>query len=102
VRTWTHGWDVYCPNQNVSRHGYYNDAVQMDLGKFWALNAISHKRWRRLIGLNPTPLGKKYGLGTKRTMSDFVRFSGMDFVAHKATKEAHLGLVNNSYLSSPE
>jgi [Skp1-protein]-hydroxyproline N-acetylglucosaminyltransferase len=92
IRFWTHGWDIYAPNENIVYHYYTRESEP----KFWEdkrmnnLDAI--KKVRNIIGLSneniPENINYKldiYGLGNKRSLNDFYRFVGFDFTHKKVS-----------------
>jgi len=85
IRSYTHGYDLFDPNQIVAWHRchpyenrkYWNDDAQTDSDE-------KHNQAIRRLGLllNGDPdneLGK-FGLGTERTLDDYHEFSGIDCV----------------------
>lgn len=99
ARFYTHGWDVFTPNENVIFHQYTRE----DAPKFWddkqifTVNADedAHTKVKQYLQLTggdrplPDHLSKnmsKYGLGSKRTIQDFYKFSGVDTQGKKTYK----------------
>ena len=97
ARAWTAGYDVYGTTHDVVRHEY----VRKYAVKFWetvnhyyggptahnALTARVIRRMHGMLGMGPVapPLDlalDKYGLGTRRNLSEFSSFSGIDFARH--------------------
>ena len=89
VRLWTSGWDMFAPNEVLIYH-YYGARAKRT--KHWEdhkdwneLNKRSYRRIQHLLGAeistDPEVIVElvKYGLGTKRSLSDYERFSGVDF-----------------------
>lgn len=99
VRMWTHGWDIFSPNENIMYHYYYRKKAK----KFWSLlphDWVTHRdRAMRRIQylLKVTKEGTterlipadtkeehviadldKYGLGKERTLEDYFKFAGID------------------------
>lgn len=87
VRLWTHGWDVFTPNENVIYHFYTRE----DEPKFW--NDVSYNndadsvnKVRNLLDLEDANamspmMGKNlnvYGLGKERTLQQYFDFAGID------------------------
>jgi len=76
----SHGWDVFTPNQNITFHFYTRE----NFPKYWSdtQNYKSEKEKESkqkildLLYLRKSPL-KKF-LGTERTISDFYKFGGID------------------------
>ena len=81
ARLWTSGYDIYTPDRNICQHFY----IRAGKPKFW--EDISYRREQKetlkkvryLLGLSnvpplkPVPL--KYGMGTKRTVTDYWAFA---------------------------
>jgi hypothetical protein len=99
VRMWTHGWDIFSPNENIMYH-YYNRPKSK---KFWGLlphdwvarRDKAHRRvqWYlgvthnqtsdRLVPVNTTEAwvlkdNVKYGLGKERTLEEYWEYAGID------------------------
>lgn len=87
VRLWTHGWDVFTPNENVIYHFYTRENEP----KFW--NDVSYNndaesvnKVRNLLELEDSkamsPMMAKnlevYGLGKERTLQQYFEFAGID------------------------
>lgn len=96
ARLWTHGWDIYNPNENLVWHLYGRD----NKPKFWddwrgkRSDTDALKKVRYLLGLDdinkvPQKLRKninKYGMGTDRTINEFWNFIGFDPTTKKFSK----------------
>ena len=85
IRFWSHGWDIYAPNENIVYHHYTRKGEP----HFWAdrkiNNTTSLKKVRNLIGLSdedvPEHLNFRldvYGLGKIRSLEQFYEFIGFD------------------------
>jgi len=108
VRLWTHGYDIFSPNQNILYHYYYRPKAK----KFWSLlppdyhhrQNAAHRRIQRYLqtvakGTNRrmvpdddkdpvvTADQEKYGLGTNRTLAAWYDFAGVDKVNYKVEKK---------------
>jgi UDP-GlcNAc:polypeptide alpha-N-acetylglucosaminyltransferase len=104
VRMWTHGWDIFSPNENIMYHYYYRTKAK----KFWALlpsDWTTHRdralqRIQFLLNVTHPNTGKrvipidtkdpwvrkdlnKYGLGTQRSLAEYYNWAGIDHVARK-------------------
>ena len=89
VRLWTHGWDIFAPNAVIAYHDYNNHPGRRrhwnDQANWTQLNALSLKRVRHLLGIEPCDDPEalrdldRYGLGTKRSLSAWQEWSGVDF-----------------------
>lgn len=91
VRLYTHGWDVYHPSKVMIYH-YYKKPDQKDIPLHWTDNKewtkmkdLGTERFHYLVKHTETASPKaleeieKYGLGTKRTLEEFEKESGVDF-----------------------
>jgi len=89
VRLYTHGWDLFTPTDVLLYHDY-ND--RPDRPRHWhdrpdwtSLNARSIARVRHLLGIeanqDPEVLREieRFGLGRRRTLSQYEQFAGIDF-----------------------
>jgi hypothetical protein len=100
VRAFTHGWDLFAPNDVLLYHNYTPDARPRHWqdNKDWArLNDLSYARVRALLGIagvTPPPAAsddsEHYGLGTSRTLDQFERESGISFAGKTTVTPTHL------------
>ena len=84
VRAYTHGYDLFHPNEVVIWHEYTRKGrtKQWDDDKEWHLkNTACHKKNRQLLGID----GEKYDgdyyewFGKERTIRDYERYAGLLF-----------------------
>jgi hypothetical protein len=109
MRLFTHGYDIYAPNETPLYHFYSSPAMnkQMGIQKFWdyqwgkrfPIMFKSTRRIRHKMGLpeilnqdpkiNDTDLTdfQKYAPGHKRTVQQYLDYAGIDYV-HKKVKGA--------------
>lgn len=81
IRAFTHGYDLFNPNEIICWHEYTRKGrVKVwDVKKDWEkANDESHKRNRELFGVDcdVKDFGR-YGLGDKRTLREYCEFSGI-------------------------
>lgn len=101
IRMWTHGWDIFSPNENILYHYYYRSKAK----KFWGLlppdwHARQQAAQRRIqwylqtvhkgtntrhVAENTTETAvvidrDKYALGKVRTLDEWYPFAGVDKV----------------------
>ena len=101
ARLWTHGWDIFAPNEVVIYH-YYGQ--KNGKGKHWSdhedwteLNRKSLARVKHLLGTeavkDPEVLAdiERYGLGGARPLAAYEKFSGVDFSRKAIAKKAREG-----------
>lgn len=97
VRSYTHGYDLFDPNQIVAWHRLHPQANR----KFWSDNSQSETNTKHSQGvdqlntlLNGDSGGElgRFGLGSERTLEDYAVFSGIDCINKTVTEEAQLGI----------
>jgi len=85
VRAYTHGYDLFHPNEIVLWHYYTRETVRHyndhhDIAR--ELDKSSHRRNRILFGMDPNlnnlEFGE-YGFGTKRSLAEYERYAGVRF-----------------------
>jgi hypothetical protein len=89
ARLWTHGWDLYAPNDVLIYHDYTHDRGRP---KHWrdnrdwpSMNARSFARVRHLLSgevcNDPEAVLQidRYGLGDARPLKEYARLCGVDF-----------------------
>ena len=89
ARLFTHGWDVFTPNDVLAYHDY---GQRPDRPRHWndrpdwpQLNRRSVRRVRHLLGIeessDPEVLRDigRYGLGSRRSLAEYQAFAGVDF-----------------------
>lgn len=91
ARLWTHGWDLYAPNDVLVYHDYTHDRGRpkhwRDNRDWTDLNARSFERVRHLLAReparNPNALLEieRYGLSAHRSLEAFEAYAGVDFRA---------------------
>lgn len=83
ARLWTSGWDFFAPPRNYVMHFY----TRKGKAKFWddvrgyqERQKASQERVVRLLGLDglPPAQGYAYGMGTARTVQQYLEFAGLD------------------------
>ncbi len=96
VRSFTHGYDLFDPNQIVCWHRFHPEPNR----KFWSDNSdeltnTHHNkaiaRLKLLFEHNSTQGLGRYGLGTDRTLEEFAEFSGIDCINKTLTQAAISG-----------
>ena len=96
VRSYTHGYDLFDPNQIVAWHRLHPQENR----KFWSDNEQSasnakHKQGVEQLNIllqgDPESQLGQYGLGSERTLDDYAAFSGIDCVAKTLSEDAQLG-----------
>lgn len=89
ARLWTHGYDFYVPSEDIVYHWYEPRKVvwERDWGERYVVQQASKRRIRYALGLPVTKQDfdrtelDKFKLGTKRTMAQWIKFSGIDPLA---------------------
>lgn len=93
ARSYTHGYDIFHPNEVVCWHEYTRKGrtKQWDDDKKWSeKNNSCHLRNRKLFGMDnevqDIDFGP-YGFGTVRTLRDYEKFAGISFKHRAVQKE---------------
>ena len=99
ARLWTHGYDIYQPDRIILHH-YWGSISRPALGgkahyKDISAEALAARpRVRHLLGIEPTgrpdalkEIGR-YAMGTRRTLADYWRFSGVDLIGRTLAERA--------------
>lgn len=96
VRTFTHGYNVYCPEELYIYHQYNRDDRKMPSNKNPDIEQIREDEKLRVQTLlrliEPGVDLGKYGLGSVRTIDEFEKLSGVDFRNHIIKAKANVGL----------
>lgn len=85
VRAYTHGYDLFIPNEIICWHEYTRKGRvrHWDENKKWEeLNKKSLKRVKQLLGVDGDIADYdfgNYGFGQERTIQDYVEYSGIRF-----------------------
>lgn len=94
IRFWTHGWDIYAPNDNIVYHHYIREGEPKVWNDRYMDGTLAMKKVKKLIGFSneniPNELNFKldvYGLGNKRTLNQFYDFIGYDMQKKKCNKD---------------
>lgn len=98
IRMYTHGYDLWHPQQPPFYH-LYNNAAQTIRPTQWkeAQDAERKIRWWQYEALSTERQKALYtgeslgifGLGTKRTLQDFAEFSGVDYLTRTVAPRAY-------------
>jgi len=99
IRAYTHGYDLFHPHRLVLWHHYGrgNSPKHWGDNNRWMLrNELSMRRFRSLVGLDTEGSGAVvdlagFGLGSKRSIDDFQRHTGISFRLRGATAHAERG-----------
>jgi hypothetical protein len=96
ARAYTHGYDLFHPNEVVCWHEYTRKGrtKQWDDDPVWVnRNNVCHSRNRKLFGMDgekqDVDFGK-YGFGKKRNLKDYEKYAGLKFserAIHKSVQE---------------
>lgn len=92
LRAFTHNFDMYSIPDVPVRHNYVNNGdrpLHWERDDRWAkLNAISEQRFRDLI---EDRLRGVYGLGYQRSLSDYKRYCGIDYINRAIVSKVAFG-----------
>ncbi|MBF0269927.1 MAG: methyltransferase domain-containing protein [Alphaproteobacteria bacterium] len=101
VRLWTHGWDIFSPCEALIYHAYVKFTERkthwVDNRDWPKLNSRSRARVAHLIGSKNTQDAQAladldaFGLGSARSLDDYQRLSGIDFLAKTISVSASEG-----------
>lgn len=93
ARAFTQGYDFFHPHKIVAWHEYTREGRQKhwdDVRKWSDLDAVSKKRVRQLLEMEPMDEGVtdfgEYGLGKERTLQDYEQYIGICFKEKKVSK----------------
>lgn len=109
VRSYTHGYDLFVPNELIAWHEYTRKGRvrHWDENKNWEqLNTDSLKRAKSLLKVDNAEYVTEfdeYGFGTERTKQDYENYAGIRF-SDRAVQEYTLNLHDapNPEYSTPE
>lgn len=113
ARLWTNGYDFFMPQENICSH-LYNDGSDETKKRSLIWEDASGKgveirkqgaiqRMKHLLGVIPESKVpeefrmylKAYGMGTKRSLSDFYHFIGVKYPIQYATEEERAQVINH-------
>lgn len=106
VRAFTHGYDIFHPDEDIAWHYYERkgSSRHWDDSALWAeYNSNSFQRYKLLLGADSTPIQdlQPYGLGSKRSLQEYEKFSGIIFNTRKVHRDTISGtplpLVRKDY-----
>ncbi|MDX2112353.1 MAG: GlcNAc-transferase family protein [Alphaproteobacteria bacterium] len=105
VRLWTHGYDLFHPNQLCVYHDWDRSKRPTHFSdhRDWSKpNQLSFARVRHLLGTerssDPKVLEEieRFGLGTVRTLAEYQAYAGVDFVAKNFTERSARGVFGEA------
>lgn len=84
TRSWTSGWDIFNPSENVVFHNYTRENRICHWSdqkvSYHALHEESLKKLRQMLhGEDHNKDLSKYGLGSRRSLDDYQKISGINF-----------------------
>ncbi len=97
TRSWTRGWDIFTPTENVVFHNFTREERVCHWSdqkvSYSKLHEESHRRLRQMLHRenNGFDLGE-YGLGSERSLEDFEKASGIDFIKRTLHDHAKSGI----------
>lgn len=100
LRSYTHGYDLFTPDQVVVWHRCHpqpNRKHYSDFGKsiMRKHNQTAFSRLRLLLSGDPESRLEPYSLGSERTLEDFYIFSGLNCRTYEAHPDAYAGIPPN-------
>lgn len=92
LRSWTHGYSIFHMSPLVFYHYYLSEYKK----RFWNDDAVKQTSWQDLNARSFGRLYKivtgdncgAYGLGTRRTLQEYIKFSGIDYLNKKILPRA--------------
>lgn len=112
VKSFTWGWDIFCPNEVLVWHEYTREGKkkQWDDDSIWAQrDKASYARFRELFGMNEGEDYRnykeafgKYWFGNSRSLEDYERYAGLKFKTrqiHRETIDYQLPPIKGDYES---
>lgn len=96
IRLFTHGWNVYSPGESYIYHQYERKNQKIPS----VTNAIKNENKRLMALLDIKGSSKEFGLGTKRTLEEYEKFSGVDFKNKKIYMVAETGEFENEEMKN--
>jgi glycosyltransferase involved in cell wall biosynthesis len=94
ARAYTHGYDVYCPNEDLLWHLYQHSMPLHSADHRDNQNEVAIKRLNTLFLDDHTKLGK-YGFGSQRSLAEYEQFANLDFAGrlNRKTQATHLKMT---------
>ena len=89
LKSFTHGWDIFCPGISVLYHCYENN--NDDDTKYRRLHWEDHKNSKRNLDILKEFYSGK-GMGHERSVKEFEKYSGINFKEKHLFPNARLGL----------
>lgn len=90
ARAYTHGYDLFHPNKCILFHEYTRKGRRKqwdDDAEWWKFNHYSLWRNRVLFGMEEGDVDfGVYGFGSERSLSDYERYSGLNFKNRSCTQ----------------
>ena len=94
LKSFTHGWDIFCPGISVLYHCYENNNDRNT--KYRTLHWEDHKYFKyNLDALKEFYSGK--GIGLERSVKEFEKYSGINFKEKHLFQNARLGLCIDDF-----
>jgi hypothetical protein len=89
ARLWTHGYDMFLPTKNICTHHYTRQGKPKfweDHPEYYKENPKSIEKVKKILQYDDTPMEYQYGLGTVRSLKEYLEFSGID-LKNKKTQD---------------
>lgn len=94
IRYYTNGYNIFNSHKTIVYHFYQRlgNKKHWDDDKSWVdYNRVAHDRLDCLLGRNNNYELGIFGLGSERTLEDFKKYAGIDFVNCLVHRETELG-----------
>ena len=95
VRYYTNGYNIYNSHRTIVYHFYQRlgNTKHWDDDKNWPkYNKVAHDRLDCLLGRNQNHDLTVYGLGSERTLDDYINYSGVDFNKYLVHRDTEKGI----------
>jgi hypothetical protein len=95
VRYYTSGYNIYNSHRTIVYHFYQRlgNTKHWDDDKNWPkYNKVAHDRLDCLLGRNQNHDLTVYGLGSERTLDDYINYSGVDFNKYLVHRDTEKGI----------
>jgi len=98
ARAYTQGYDFYCPNEDLLWHLYQHSMPIHSVDHQENQDDAAIQRLHTLFIGDHTKLGK-HGFGEMRSLADYEKFSGLDFLGRLNRKPVKMHLKKTAHLN---
>lgn len=94
IKSFTNGWDIFCPDDSILFHCYENNIKNNT--KYRILHWEDHNNVKKKLDILKE-LYNGIGIGSKRSIKDFEKYSGISFKNKHLYQNAKLGLCIDDF-----